>query len=239
MPRSRRDLLGSIGGTLLIGSSGCVSNDQPKDLPRASPTDGTVERRDATSTTRTPTGESDGLTPLRNPGSPSNLRLTATARSRVTDGDPARIEAAVENTDDRPIEVRFGPTLLYTDNSEDFLEWADEIVLDPDTYIGPWAEPFETDDGCWRYPADGEILTQSIAERYRFEPGDSYSERYDVLTIGEDVPCLPDGTYRFQDLGYTAGEDSVDLLFTVDVTIDTQGAVSAEARIVAGEDVGS
>lgn len=117
---------------------------------------------------------------------------------------------------------------MFSDNSA-VLDWADKIVLDPETYIGPWSEPVRIDDGCWRFPEDGEQSIQSIVEYYEIAPSQSLREEYDVYTSSHASTCLPEGTYRFQDQG-TGGGEAYGPTLTLVLEIDEHQQLSASTE---------
>lgn len=158
-----------------------------------------------------------------------DLSATVERQPSATDADPARLGLELHNRGSKSATVRFGPTLLYTDDGGS-LDWSRRIVLQPDTDVGPWADPFRHDD-CWRFPEDENLLVQSSIESRTLEPGDSIGEHYDVLTRGRDAPCLPAGTYRYQDLGHLVRGDCSDVLFTLELSVDDDHALAATATL--------
>jgi len=155
--------------------------------------------------------------------------------------EPARFEARLRNVGSKTVTLGMGPTLLFSDNAAaDDLQWADAIVIDPETYIGPWEDPFRTDDECWRYPNDGRTLVQSILEETEVAPGDSITETYEVYTRGKTRSCLPKGRYYFQDKngfrsGALQGTDSMnkearDMILTVVLQIDGKHRITVQAQ---------
>lgn len=126
------------------------------------------------------------------------------------------------------VEVGFGPTLLFTDSSGD-LEWADELVLKPQTNVGPWDEPYQAEDGCWRFPEGGRQPVLSSLEWRSLGRSQSVSEEYTVYTAGGMGSCLPTGEYRFQDEAYAGSEDrAMTLALVIEVDGNRQLSVSAE-----------
>lgn len=125
------------------------------------------------------------------------------------------------------VTVRFGPALLFTDDSNSSLQWAEDIVIDPKTDVGPWDEPVN-ENGCWRFPEGGARLVRSSIETRGIEPDHSIGESYDIYTSGDAVPCLPEGTYLFQDPIET-GAGAV--VLTLKVAIDEGQQISSTGEI--------
>jgi len=223
-----------IGGTLVSAIAGCSESNtaESTESDERETTDSTTDEATETDDVES----SSGPTVVEDQAPPSELEFSASVQRQASESDPARLRVELENPGPKPVAVRFGPALLYTQDGED-LEWSDELVLDPDTYIGPWDDPVQTDDGCWRFPEDGETAVQDEAPRYTLEPESSIGEDYDVYTVGMDGPCLPEGSYRFEDLGQQdlgvtdEDEEAPDLLFTLDIGIGESSELSAEARI--------
>jgi hypothetical protein len=119
---------------------------------------------------------------------------------------------------------------LYTDNTAaDQLEWADELVIDPGTDVGPWDDPEQTEDGCWRFPQGGQRAVHSLLEPRDLTTGESITESYDVYTYGDSGPCLPEGTYQFEDKGYVQ-EESHPMILTLVLTVDASQQLSADTE---------
>ncbi|AQL41645.1 hypothetical protein BV210_02460 [Halorientalis sp. IM1011] len=139
---------------------------------------------------------------------------------QATEDRPTQLRTRLENQHTEPVSVSFGPALLFTDNAaSDDLEWPDQLVIDPETNIGPWGNPTQDAEGCWRFPDDQMRAVQSILQQRELAAGDSITETYSLYTFGTSGSCLPKGTYRFQDKGYLRGEDTP-LLFTLAIDID-------------------
>jgi hypothetical protein len=154
--------------------------------------------------------------------------------------EPARFEVRLRNVGSKTVTLGMGPTLLFSDTAAtDGLQWADAIVIGPETYIGPWEDPFRTDDGCWRYPNEG-YLVQSILEEIEVAPGDSITETYEVYTSGKTRSCLPKGRYYFQDKnGFRSGllqgtanvsREARDMILTVVLQIDGEHRITVQAQ---------
>lgn len=139
---------------------------------------------------------------------------------------PAMIEASLSNLGTNPVEVGFGPALMYTDNSEE-LEWNNALIIDPETRVGPWDNPIQT-DGCWRFPEDGERPLYSTLEWRELAPQESLREQYSIYTFGSSSPCLPEGVYRYQDKGYFETE-SRSMIFTLVIEIDENKKLATRA----------
>lgn len=156
-----------------------------------------------------------------------NLTFSAEMVRQQSDEAPARVSATLTNAGSSTVEIGFGPTLLFTDNTAaDDLEWADSLVIDPETYIGPWSDPVRTEDGCWRYPAEAWRAIQSILEYRELEPQQSIEETYDIYTAANASSCLPNGSYRFQDKG-VIGNDSQSVTLTLVLHVDDDQEISA------------
>ena len=131
---------------------------------------------------------------------------------------PPQLRAQLTNQSSKIVEIGLGPALMFSDDSEP-LEWADELVLDPETHVGPWSEPTQSADGCWRFPEDGTRLVQNSIEWHELSPSDSLSDTYSVYTFGNTGSCLPEGVYRFQDDVYLGNEENT-LVLTLSIQAD-------------------
>jgi hypothetical protein len=211
MEMTRREALQLSSGALAPGVAGCLTSPSG--------------RSDATSTTtHAPEPTTTATTsPTRDP----QLRFAAEVLQQASPEAPARVAAHLTNTEERPVSVGYGPTLLFTDDASDELDWARDVVLVADTYTGPNDEPSEPTDGCWRFPGDGYVAIQSSLEFREIPPGESLSEQYSVYTRGRSSACLPEGTYRYQDEEYFE-EESRPMILTLVVRIDENGRLSAE-----------
>lgn len=159
--------------------------------------------------------------PTTSPPQSGPVTFSAEVLRQATNEHPPQLRARLENQSSDTVRVGFGPALLFTDNvASDELEWADQLVIDPETYVGPWDEPTQSADGCWRFPEDGSRAIQSSLNWRNLSPSDSLTETYDVYTSGTSGPCLPDGTYRFQDKGNLEDEAHA-LILTLSLQIDT------------------
>lgn len=158
--------------------------------------------------------------PTASPTQSVPVTFSAEVLRQATKEHPPQLRARLENQSSETVQVGFGPTLLFSDSSaSDELEWDDQLVIDPETYIGPWGEPTHS-EGCWRFPEDGSRLVQSSSNWHDLSPGDSLTETYEVYTHGMSGPCLPEGTYQFQDKGYLEKEGNP-LILTLSLEIDT------------------
>lgn len=167
-----------------------------------------------------------GCATIQNAGT---LSFSAQVLQQQSVDAPARVSARLENVGVIPMEVKFGPALLFTDNAADYLEWSETMVIEPGSKVGFSDNPEQTADGCWRFPDDGIIGIQSILESRLVTPGESISEEYEVYTRGEETPCLPEGTYRFQDQGYVGSRDNP-FVWTLELIIDEDGELRAKAK---------
>jgi hypothetical protein len=208
MVHSRRSALHVAGGLLVTALAGCATTPAESDSTSSS----TVQA------TATQTGTATSSPP---PTSSYGARLTFSGeilRQESTDA-PARLEATLSNDGDSTTEVGYGPALLFTANGDADHDWPENLVLDPEGYIGPWDDPVQTDDGCWRFPEDGERLVQASLNWHELAPGDSVTQAYDLYTRSDAETCLPAGTYRFQDGGFVDQEDQP-LTFTLTLYVD-------------------
>lgn len=223
---TRRDLLRRAGGVLAVGLTGCSGPTRDADASPDTAGPGTDGRSSAAKT---------APTPGRSPSAPS---MAASVVRQAARDEPARVRVTVRNPSSETVELRYGPTLLFTDHSDhDDRQnhgtdaWPEELVLDPVTHVGPWDEPVRTDDGCWRFPADGRTPVQSVLRNRELPPGESRSEEYDVYTRGADRPCLPEGSYRFEDGGGVRLDDWRSAVFALTVDVDPDGTLSARGGL--------
>ena len=139
MVTSRRSALQVVGLTV-CGLAGCVSSSTDND-----------ESQSTTSTTPTIDHQIQ------------NLTFDAEILTQQSADTPARFEARLTNTGTESLTIGMGPALMISDTGPDEdPKWTDELVIDPDSDVGPWSEPVQTEDGCWRFPEDGNRSIQSI-----------------------------------------------------------------------------
>lgn len=207
-------LCGATGGCLLVQEDSEEGTDRSRESAAArSPAE--TDQPEATPDDRS----LDGL-----------LQFSAEVIRDSSRESPARIAAELVNTGTETVRIGTGPTLLFSDHgADDDLERADDVVIDPDSYIGPWGEPYRTEAGCWRFPEDGSTLVQSSWERRELAPGDPFRETYRVLTRGDAVPCLPAGTYRYQDL-VSGPPESREYTVTLTLEIDSQSDLTTRTE---------
>lgn len=174
--------------------------------------------------------ETESDTEAQPPSDPSSLAVESRTLEQQSTESPARFEVSVSNQGARSIPVRFGPALLFTDNADESLNWADDLVIIPESDRVGGSKPFQTDDGCWRFPTDGYVPIQSILETRTIPPDGAITESYRVYTRGKSLRCLPPGEYKFQDK-MTAGSDDQPLVLSVIVTVSEQQNVSTSAQM--------
>lgn len=209
MIQTRRLVLRLIGCTL-VGSIGGCSSAPPENRPA-----------DGTTTKPSPT-----TFPTETSSNSDSLSFTGDVLRQASDEAPARVKAILSNRGQSSVDVGYGPTLLFTDNAGGLYDWPEDLVLKPETYIGPWDDPYQTDDGCWRFPEEGQTLVESSLEWRTLEPNQSLSEEYNIYTRGDSLPCLPQGTYRFQDGKFLEQEDE-SLIFTLALEVSDNKQVTA------------
>lgn len=189
MVQTRRSALRVAGGLLMGALGGCATSPSkpgPTDSPHSTPASVT--------------------SPTTSPSRSNSLGFSGEILGQASDEAPARVEATLSNDGSTAVEVGYGPTLLFTANGSMDYDWPEDLVLDPEGYIGPWDDPYRTDDGCWRFPEDGQRLVQSSLVWRTLDPDESLSEEYDIYTHGDSPSCLPSGIYRFQDGGFVERE---------------------------------
>ncbi len=227
---TRRDLLRRAGGAFAVGLAGC-----------SGPT------RDADASPDAAGPETDGRPPVAaasptQADSPSVPSMAASVVRQTARDHPARVRATVRNPSSETVELRYGATLLFTDHSDHddrrnhadhgVRAWPEALMLDPVPYVGPWDDPVRTDDGCWRFPADGRTPVQDVLQKRTLPPGESRGVAYDVYTRGTDRPCLPEGSYRFEDGGGVRLDEWRGVVFALTVDVDSEGTVSARGELM-------
>lgn len=178
-----------------------------------------------------------------NPTSTSNpstvLAFSSNVVQQPSNDSPGRIGATLENVGSKSVEVGYGATLLYYDWGSGDTAWSgDEILLDPETYVGPWSDPVQTDDGCWRSPEDGEINVEGVIDLDEIGPNEVVDEEYEVYTNDMDGPCLPAGTYQYENtIDITEATDEGELseprqaLLGLELTVDSQKELSSHGYL--------
>lgn len=216
MSPSRRSVLQLSAIALSGGLAGCSTGqsgleDNGTQTPTSSPT----------ASARSPT-ESTRAAP--------DLSLSAAIFQQPSTAMPAEVEVRLSNEGAKEVELGYGPALLFTDNSaSDDLQWPENLVIDPETNVGPWKDPVRTADSCWRYPEDASRPVQSILEWRTLDAGESLSERYEVYTDSDADSCLPQGSYRFQDKGYVEKE-SRSMVLTLVLEVDDTHQLTARTE---------
>ncbi|SEH49775.1 hypothetical protein SAMN05192561_103122 [Halopenitus malekzadehii] len=220
--RSRRSALQLVGITA-CGLAGCLSS-SGSDGKTPSSADGTA------SETQSPTSTLDQQI--------QNLSFNAEMLSQQSADTPARFEATLANRGPEAITTGMGPALMISDTgSEENPTWADKLIIDPDTDVGPWSDPVQTGDDCWRFPEDGTRSIQSILKYNTIDPSDNITERYSVYTAATVSACLPAGRYTYQNIadvypdgrGADPAPRSIVLTIHIDSTQSQQLSVSAES----------
>ncbi|WP_225335296.1 hypothetical protein [Halomicrobium urmianum] len=54
---------------------------------------------------------------------------------------------------------------------------------------------------------------------------------YDVYTRGTERPCLPEGSYRFEDVGGVRLDEWQGAVFALTVDVDSEGTLSARGEL--------
>jgi hypothetical protein len=214
MSIGRRSLLGTLGSVAVVGTVGCVSSTGSGSEAKSGEPDETAATADARTATM---------------GDPGSLSFAAEVAEQPSSEAPARIATRLRNTGSEPVRVGLGPTLLFSDGTEE-LAWSSELVLDPDD---PGVKmPGETRpvDGCWRHLADSAQPVQSILEWHTIEPNGALSETFDVYTRGDSGPCLPEGTHRYEDR-IDVGNESRSVTTTLVVRVSSDRTLSAAATM--------
>lgn len=214
MELTRRSVLHFSSIALSLGASGCTAIS-----PRESNGATATQAKSPTSVDTNSSTDSQTQTP--------SLRFTAKVTRQASSESPGRVTASLTNAGSTPTSIGFGPALLFTDNtSDDDLDWANDLVPVADTYTGPNETPSKPTSGCWRYPEDAHVGIKSSIDFRELLPEQSITEEYSIYTRGNSLPCLPQGTYRFQDKGYVQ-DRSQELILTLILTIDENQRMSA------------
>ena len=216
----RRSLLHSSALALSLGVAGCNGLSA-----RTPETESPTETDSSTPTTTASSTPTETPAPTTLPPSSPALDFSATVLHQSSVEAPTRLEATLTNTGSTTATVGFGPALLFTDSGPE-VDWAEDVVLDPETDVGPSDyEPERDDSGCWRSPRNGRIMIESSLESRELGPEGSLSEQYDLYTRGNSLPCLPEGTYRFEDELQTESDTWI-LSLIVEIDRDHEVSVS-------------
>jgi len=211
----RRSLLATLGSVAVVGTTGCASSTGSESGTNSGKSDETTAA----------SGDNQTVTM----GNPRSLSFAAGVVEQPSSKAPARIEAQLENTGPEPVRVGLGPTLLTGGGGPD-LAWATNVVVIPED---PGVKvPGETRliDGCWRLVSNEKLAYQAILEWRTIEPDGSLRETFDVYTRGDSGPCLPEGTYRYQDRIHV-GNESQSVTTTLVVRISNDHTLSAAAAV--------
>lgn len=101
------------------------------------------------------------------------------------------------------------------------------IILIPETDVGPNQPPEGPSGGCWRY-TDNDFLARDMEEWHSVDSSEGFQETYSLFTRGEGGHCLPDGDYLF--VSTIRDKSRNELQVFVDISI-TDGHVSAAGSI--------
>lgn len=119
---------------------------------------------------------------------PAGVTFSGSVVRQSSEDDPARVEIAIANEGDAPIELGFKPALFAG-----FQSRVNDLRLRPVANVGDFPDPSH-EDGCWTMPS--ETVSRVTATEFRtLDPGGEYTERYDLFTIAGAGDCLPDGGY--------------------------------------------
>lgn len=143
-----------------------------------------------------------------------SLAYSAEVVDQQSGTTPATIRTVL-TTESGETEISARETIvLRYDDGPDY-----NVLLFPDTEVGPNDPPDEHSEGCWRY-TDSDFLARDVEERHSVDSGDGFQETYSLFTRGEDRQCLPDGDYRFvADIQDESG-DELQVLVEVSITDD-------------------
>lgn len=150
----------------------------------------------------------------------NELSYSAEVLEQQSPSTPATIRSELTNTSEQDAKIAARETIvLRYDDGPDY-----NLLLFPETEIGPNDPPNDSDEGCWRY-TDSDVLARDIEEWHTIESGGAHQETYRLFTRGEDRMCLPDGAYQFT--ATVRDEDHTELQVSVAVSI-TDSHVSVE-----------
>lgn len=151
-----------------------------------------------------------------------SLSYAADVVSQQSGSTPAAIRTALTTNGWKTKIAARETIVLYYEDGPGY-----DVLLFPETDVGPNTPPAEPEDGCWRY-TESDLLARDIEEWHTVDSDDGFQETYRLYTRGEDGPCLPDGDYRFAATIRDGTRD--ELAVTVDISI-TDGHVSADGSI--------
>lgn len=202
MEYNRRNMIRQFGGVTFGLLAGCVGDSQSNDEnTRHSQTDDSMW-----------------------PGTvvdPEQLDFSARIVGQQTADSPAAVEVELINSSSSKTTIMTGPSLLLGFGGPDSgsVDWSEELVLDPRASVGPWSTPTVTENGCYRFPTDGERLARAQAVYHELASNDSIVDTFDIYTYGEDRPCLPEGSYPYEDVVYV-GQQSNSAITRLGLAVD-------------------
>ncbi|MFB6234958.1 MAG: hypothetical protein ABEH81_06900 [Halopenitus sp.] len=123
-----------------------------------------------------------------------------------SDSHPPQIGGVFKNTSDKKQKFTFGSDAPLSPT-------ADESP-NPKVHLRtPPSDGEYEQDGCWKSPSNAWLSNMVLAE---LEPGETISNRLDVLGAPDRDTCLPSGTYEFsQPVGRFDTEKEGSLIFTL------------------------
>jgi hypothetical protein len=159
----------------------------------------------------------------------SDLSFTATVLNQASIEAPPTIEIALRNDGPEPVEIGYGPALLFSDDVGS-TEWAEAIAIEPDhrgATIGP--RPQQSGD-CWSVSSDADITITSMLNLETLNSGEEVTAT--VFVYGRSDPdsdqCYPPGEYRFEDQISFYEEFTFEI--ALEISIGDNGQLSARGE---------
>lgn len=151
-----------------------------------------------------------------------SFSYTATVVEQQSATTPATIRTTLTtDSGETQISTRETIVLRYDDGP------GYDVLLFPDTDVGPNDPPTESSDGCWRY-TDSDLLARDIEKWHAVDSEDGFRETYRLFTRGADGRCLPDGDYRFAADVRDETRDELQVVLAVSIA---DGQVSVEGSV--------
>lgn len=123
-----------------------------------------------------------------------------------SDSHPPQIGGVFKNTSDQTQKFSFGSDAPLSPMANDYQNAKVHLRTPPSD--GKYEQ-----DECWKSPSDVWLSNLVFAE---LEPGETISNRLDVLGAPDIETCLPSGTYEFtQSVGRLDADEGGTLTFTV------------------------
>lgn len=212
--RARRGFIRATAAAVLTGLAGCAfaarQDNRETVTPAPVPTD------PPTPTIRT--------APASPPPS-ARFSFDATVVHEGSFESPPKLRVMLRNEGPDPVVVFVGASLLWSVDGV----YPEPFVLLPEAF-SPSGVPTTSADGCWSYTSDRRPAIPAIALAGPVPPDEHLATTFAVYSDPANEPCYPPGEYAIRDDIRLGANRRAHQELAVTLTIDDDGAFSAEAN---------